>query len=174
MNKRLERIPEEAMIAGVSAGLARYFNVDPTLIRVLFVVGIFLPHFPSILIYIILWIALPERTLGTVGRYESEPLTKRSLTMNPYPPSNNANTSGNIIGGIVLILLGVFFMLKQWFDIDFGKLWPLILIVVGVWIIFKDRIRRNDQSYNQDEPPYNSGSNLYDTNNDPTNPNNPL
>ncbi|GAA4453997.1 PspC domain-containing protein [Nibrella saemangeumensis] len=175
MNKRLERIPEEGMIAGVSAGLARYFNIDPTIIRVLFVVGIFLPHFPSILIYIILWIALPERVFGTVGTYESsEPLTKRSFTMNPYPPQNNANSSGSIIGGIVLVLLGVFFLLDQWFDVDFGKLWPLILIAVGVWIIFKDRIRRNDPPYNRDEPPYTSGSNPYDVNNDPANPNNPL
>lgn len=169
MNKRLERFPEEGMVGGVSAGLARYFNVDPNIIRVLFVVGIFLPHFPSILIYIILWIALPERVLGTVGTYESEPLTKRSFTMNPYP-HNNANSSGSIIGGIVLIMIGVFFLLDQWFDVDFGKLWPLILIAVGVWVIYKDRIRKN-------EPPYNSGSNPYDTpNNDPTNPtnNNPL
>ena len=61
MNKRLERIADQAQIGGVCAGLADYFGIDRTLVRVLFVIGIFLPHFPAVIIYVILWIALPER-----------------------------------------------------------------------------------------------------------------
>ena len=49
------------MIAGVVAGLARYFNLDPTLARVLYVVvSIVSAAFPGILVYVLLWVIIPE------------------------------------------------------------------------------------------------------------------
>jgi phage shock protein PspC (stress-responsive transcriptional regulator) len=47
------------MLAGVCGGVAEYFNWDPTLVRVLFVVSILLPG-PQILAYIVAWIIVPE------------------------------------------------------------------------------------------------------------------
>lgn len=145
METRFERLRDEAILGGVAAGIARYFNIDRTLVRVLFIVSVFIVHFPAVLIYIILWVALPERRFGTL----SEPLLYSNptfSTMNPYNPSNPDRSQGNLIGGVVLIILGVLFLLDRWFNIDFGDLWPLILIAIGVWLLFKDRIspRRND------------------------------
>jgi phage shock protein C len=49
------------MIAGVVAGLAKYFGVDPTLARVLYVIGsIVSAAFPGILVYLVLWAIVPE------------------------------------------------------------------------------------------------------------------
>lgn len=49
------------MIAGVCAGLANYFGIDPTLGRVLYVVGsVISVAFPGILVYVILWALVPE------------------------------------------------------------------------------------------------------------------
>ena len=49
------------MIAGVVAGLAKYFGLDPTLARVLYVVGsIVSAAFPGVLIYVLLWVIVPE------------------------------------------------------------------------------------------------------------------
>lgn len=49
------------MIAGVVGGIADYFGMDPTLARVIYVlVSIFSAAFPGILVYIILWILIPE------------------------------------------------------------------------------------------------------------------
>ena len=49
-------------IAGVCGGLAEYFDIDPTVVRVVYVlVSIFSVAFPGLLIYIILWILIPER-----------------------------------------------------------------------------------------------------------------
>ena len=49
------------MIAGVVAGLAKYFDMDPTLARVLYVVGsIVSAAFPGILVYALLWAIIPE------------------------------------------------------------------------------------------------------------------
>jgi len=47
------------LIAGVCAGLARRFNLSPTLVRVLFVLSVFLPG-PQVVIYIALWIIMPN------------------------------------------------------------------------------------------------------------------
>jgi phage shock protein C len=50
------------MIAGVCGGLAEYFGMDPTLMRVLYVLlSILSAAFPGTLVYIILWIIIPER-----------------------------------------------------------------------------------------------------------------
>lgn len=49
------------MIAGVCAGLADWLGWDPTLTRVLYVlVSVFSAAFPGIIVYIILWILMPE------------------------------------------------------------------------------------------------------------------
>ena len=47
------------VIAGVCAGLARRFNLSPTLVRVLFVLSVFLPG-PQVVIYIALWLLMPS------------------------------------------------------------------------------------------------------------------
>jgi phage shock protein C len=49
------------MIAGVVGGLAKYFGIDPTLARVLYVVGsIISVAFPGILVYALLWAIIPQ------------------------------------------------------------------------------------------------------------------
>jgi len=49
------------MIAGVVGGLAKYFGIDPTLARALYVVGsIISVAFPGILVYVLLWAIIPQ------------------------------------------------------------------------------------------------------------------
>ena len=57
--KRLARSMDDRMVAGVCAGLANYFNLDPSLVRLLFVLVFFLGG-SALLIYLILWIVMPE------------------------------------------------------------------------------------------------------------------
>ena len=57
----LRRSRSNRMIAGVVGGLARYFGIDPTLARVLYVVGsIVSVAFPGILVYVLLWAIIPQ------------------------------------------------------------------------------------------------------------------
>ena len=59
--KRLYRSGRNAMIAGVCGGLAEYFNIDPTLVRLAFVLLAFATgFFPALLLYLILWIIVPR------------------------------------------------------------------------------------------------------------------
>lgn len=58
--KRLAR-SNNVMFAGVAAGLAEYFNLDPTLVRVLFVaLGIISGFFPALFVYLVLWFIMPR------------------------------------------------------------------------------------------------------------------
>jgi phage shock protein C len=59
MEKKLKRSRNQ-MIAGVCAGIADYFNLDPTLVRVGYaVLSVFSAGFPGLFLYIILWIIMP-------------------------------------------------------------------------------------------------------------------
>jgi phage shock protein C len=57
--KRLYRSRSERMIAGVCGGIAEYFNIDPTVVRVIALATILLPG-PSIIAYLIAWLIVPE------------------------------------------------------------------------------------------------------------------
>lgn len=62
MPKKLTRSANK-MIGGVCAGIAEYFDVDPTLIRVIYaVLAVFSACFPGLLVYIILLILMPNPT----------------------------------------------------------------------------------------------------------------
>jgi phage shock protein C len=58
--KRLYRSVEDRMIAGVCAGVADYFNVDPTLVRLIFVLGFFGTGSALFWAYVIMMIVVPE------------------------------------------------------------------------------------------------------------------
>ena len=64
--KRLVRSTNDRKLAGVCAGLADYFDLDPTLIRILWVLAFFFAG-TGLLAYVILWIAVPEGPTGTAA-----------------------------------------------------------------------------------------------------------
>ncbi len=63
--KRLTRSTTNRMIAGVCAGLGNYFNIDPTVVRLLFVLGFFLTGPAILLAYLIIAVITPEETTVT-------------------------------------------------------------------------------------------------------------
>jgi phage shock protein C len=59
--KRLRRSNKERMIAGVCGGIAEYFDLDPSIVRIVYVlVSVLSVAFPGILFYIIMWIIVPK------------------------------------------------------------------------------------------------------------------
>ena len=55
----LYRPSDDRIIAGVCSGIARRFNIDPTVVRIAFVASMFLPG-PQILIYLAAWLLMPD------------------------------------------------------------------------------------------------------------------
>ena len=66
LNRPLRRSSSDRMIAGVVGGLANYFGIDSTLARVLYVVGsIISVAFPGALVYVIMWVIVPDEGAGS-------------------------------------------------------------------------------------------------------------
>lgn len=145
-NKRLQRVTgKDTQIGGVSIGLADYFNVDTTLIRVIFVILIFTP-FPAIITYIILWAVLPIRYEELSGvSSDTHSSNMGNLLENPLNQSimKNKNNQGSLVGGAILIILGIIFSFKTFFHINLfhyiGQMWPLFLIALGVWLVIREK-----------------------------------
>ena len=62
MNNKLTRSNDDVMVAGVAAGLAEYLNIDPVLVRLLFVL-LTITGGHGILIYAVLWLLMPQESI---------------------------------------------------------------------------------------------------------------
>lgn len=146
MEKKLYRDESRKVIAGVCAGLSDYFSVDVTLIRLFFVLTL-IYHGGGTLAYIVLWIVMPKKinlfndpVVDYTVRDDNRPF--QSFKTKPYRKNNKDMA---LIGGTVLILLGVFFLMDQlniipyWFD--FEKFWPIILVIIGLGLIFRSKAK---------------------------------
>jgi phage shock protein C len=141
MEKKLQRIEQDKMIAGVCTGLAEYFDVDVTWIRIAFVVAV-MAGASGILAYIVLWIAVPKRpylpdySQFNVDYKVSEPVN----AANPaFMRKKKGSGNGRLIAGSIFIFFGTFFLLNE-FDliphwVEFHNLWPLILIAMGLYTL---------------------------------------
>jgi len=146
-NKRLYRSTTDRKIAGVAGGLAEYFNMDPLLVRLIFII-LTIAYGTSVIIYLILWIVTPEKPYDL-----TKPFNEQNME-NPQPPKeepkystndtkkeNSAPASspkkkGSLIGGFILITLGALFLVDEFIpNIDFGDLWPIILIIIGIGLL---------------------------------------
>src|SRR5258708_37821447 len=77
--KKLMRSSTNKKLGGVCAGLAEYFDMDPTLVRVLWLLVV-LCGGTGILLYVILWIVLPLAPLQVAGSLSGAPPTPRAAT----------------------------------------------------------------------------------------------
>jgi len=157
------------MIWGVCGGLAQYFNIDPTIVRVIAVLSIFVNGL-GILGYIILAIVVPleksesttpEQTIKenvqeikqTAEKFGAD--VRAAFTREGEKPTGQSVSasrtetapgfSGRIILGVFLILIGIVLLLGTLgaFNIfwwfHWGYLWPLVLVAIGLLIIFATR-----------------------------------
>ena len=78
-NKRLYRDGDNEILGGVAYGLGNYFGIDPAIVRVLFILSIFIGGF-GILAYLILWVSIPEaKTVGEKMNMKGYPLTLENI-----------------------------------------------------------------------------------------------
>lgn len=78
MTNKIQRSRSDKLIAGVCAGLARYFGVDATIVRLVFALLFFITHGAMLPIYVILWIIMPQEPAADAPRYD--PYTGQPLS----------------------------------------------------------------------------------------------
>ena len=154
MTKKLTRNTSDKMVAGVASGLAQYFQLDVTWVRIAFALAAFFGG-GGIWIYIIMWIAVPEEAYNPFQYtdYRVNP-DEPNPTYNSFEkPKNNVNLS--LIGGTILIGLGAYFLLEEfniipnWFSIS--KLWPLVIIGIGLSILLKKPTESSKKPFDTSE-----------------------
>ena len=72
MNKKLYRLRSDRKIWGVAGGLAKYFNIDPTIVRVLFIISLLIGSL-GFWTYIIMAIVVPVELLETLPTQAKNP-----------------------------------------------------------------------------------------------------
>lgn len=141
-NKRLERDLQNKVLGGVCSGLGNYFDLDPTFWRVLFFI-LFLIGCSGLLIYIILWIAMPSAAYqATAHGIASQPGSAdvQEAGTNPAnpddPDGSRRKRNSNMAAGLTLIGIGVVCLLARYIpQINWHTAWPIILIVLGIILI---------------------------------------
>jgi phage shock protein C len=144
MEKKLFRIKnKDSKLGGVALGLSEYFDTDVSLIRALFVILLFVPHLHLGFIYFILWLVLPVKNEYNYASTAADSTETSNFSNLNFTNMSNHSKQGSMTGGIILIVLGSIFAIKEFFDVNIfhfvGKLWPLFLVGLGVWLIVRDR-----------------------------------
>lgn len=149
MTKKLYRSQKDKIIGGVCGGLAEYFDVDATIIRLLFVLVVVLGG-AGVLVYLILWLVLPKSPdepmrldKEKVNEFASEIKEKAQNLAESFkknvPDAKEATKRRGGLFGWILIVLGLIFLANSFFPFVFGwpavKFWPLLLVLVGVILI---------------------------------------
>jgi phage shock protein C len=196
---RLYRSPTDRVIAGVAGGLAVWLNIDPSLVRIAWVLlGIFSGGI-FVLVYFVMMIVVPlpppgwvpqprgsyggpaaggwtpgspgpgampgwdpgagtspDATAGSPGWGAAEApgspavpgpgwtVPPGSASQQPWVAPRVDTGSAGIVAGVILVLLGAWFLVDQYVDIriDWAVLWPVIVIVLGAALIFGALRRR--------------------------------
>ncbi len=118
VRKRLFRDPDHAMIGGVAAGFAHYLGIDITLMRLLFLILLFVTQGSFLLIYLLLWIIIPKaKTVTDKLKMKGEEVSLDNIVENVSneqsvaknsPIGENIEKVGAGLGDVVLKLLGLF------------------------------------------------------------------
>lgn len=138
MHKRLYRSTKSKVLGGVAGGIAEYFDIDPILIRLLFVIIAFAGG-GGVLVYLIMWIAIPLEPFTSIPFQQdaAQPGSAQEANAASMPEGSNMPTfksdkRSGLIGGLLLISLGLIFLAARFIPhINFGDLWPLLLVVLG-------------------------------------------
>lgn len=139
---RLYRSRTDTIVAGVCGGIGTYLKVDPILFRILFVFGILVGG-GGLIAYIVMWIIIPLENTITINTNQME--TENSNNLNKEKEKKSNSNDGNLWGGIILITIGGLFLIDRFMPrINFGDLWPVILIAVGAILIVKNYQRPKD------------------------------
>ncbi len=125
--KKMYRDQEHKVLGGVSSGIAAFFNADVTVIRILFIALIFAGGL-GFLLYIILWIALPEaKTITEKMEMQGEPVTLSNIESTV---KKGLNEKGNEESALAKIVLFPFRMIAAILNALGRALGPVIRVLI--------------------------------------------
>ncbi|HYF97749.1 MAG TPA: DUF2807 domain-containing protein, partial [Coxiellaceae bacterium] len=98
--KKFFRNPDDTIIAGVASGLSAYFGIDTLVIRLIFVLSLFMGGF-GVILYLVLWLAVPEATTATEKmQMRGDPINLSALEQSVKQKINNIKNNPKL-GGVI-------------------------------------------------------------------------
>ena len=161
MERKLYRSRDDRMIWGVCGGIAQYFGIDPTIIRVLAILLTLVSHGAGFIAYIIMAIVVPlessparepkdvikenvaeiKQTASQLGDEMRSTFARQGEEVKEM---NKTGLRGHHVLGIILVVIGIVFLFTSfnlfWW-LKWNYLWPLLIIAIGLVIIFGARRR---------------------------------
>ena len=142
------------MLGGVCGGLGEYFTIDPTLVRIVYILvtvatGLLL----GIALYIVLWLIVPSEASAGKGVRESlrenvDDMAQSARNIGGEVQATFRRNSGEgarrvdpaVLAGLLLVIIGVLFLLGNldllaW--LHWARYWPLILILIGLVLLLR-------------------------------------
>jgi phage shock protein PspC (stress-responsive transcriptional regulator) len=178
---RLYRSVDDRVISGVAGGMAELWDIDPSLVRIAWVVLTPFTAGFTILLYVVMAIILPEEPVGSpgYGAGSSPGTAARGTSAGAEQPETGgaswrdqrraekarvraeraqlraerrASRAGQpdtsaIVGGVILVLIGAAALATQIIPgFDWGRAWPIALIVIGGLLIARSAWPGNPRS----------------------------
>ena len=159
MNRRLYRSRQDSVLGGVAGGVAEYLDVDPSIVRVIWAVLAIVTGGLFLVLYIVMWIVVPEGsppppaaanvTPPAEGSPEVEPSEQADASAPPpswspdQAPASRSGLGGAVIFGLILIGIGAWFLVDQYLPaFDRDLIWPIALIALGAALMVVSLTRR--------------------------------
>lgn len=158
--KRLYKSNKDKMFAGVCGGIAEYFDIDPVIVRLLFVIFFFIGG-AAILAYLVGMIILPQSPVGAASETVSPttstsppPADTAAASNKPAPASQN---NAPLVIGILLVAVGAFFLMGNIPFLRSSYWWlrwhlkdiivPAIFIGIGAALLINSRRKDADTEH---------------------------
>lgn len=147
MDKRLYRSRKKKVVAGIAGGLGDYLDIDPVIIRIIFVL-ITIFHGVGLLVYIIMWIVIPEEAYQASFTEEKNNSSNTDIAAEKMHANEQQTSStevkkeahssnGRVIVGAILIIIGLVFLSEKFFPfLDFEFVFAVGLIGLGTALLF--------------------------------------
>lgn len=166
MADRLYRSVDDRMLAGVAGGVAERLDADPSIIRVVWALLVVLTGGVALIAYLVMAVVVPDAPTAATPLVDASTTGTPDTPAGPNPAptapggwiardgqavaradapatgrTSRSRTGGDddrgaLIGGLILILLGGYFLARQFIpDIDVSRIWPLILVGIGVVLV---------------------------------------
>ncbi len=138
MEKKLKKSRTNKVIGGVCGGIGEYFEIDPVFVRIIVVLLAFGTHGVGFVAYIIAMIIMPKDEIKFRVNEQGE-------TVQVEDAPTEYSSWNRYLPGMILIFVGIIWFVSEnfyWFRLN--EFWPLVLIIVGLFIIFRKK-NKTDQ-----------------------------
>jgi phage shock protein C len=152
VDERLYRSRDERLVAGVCGGLAVRFDVDPSIVRVVWVLlALLTGGLPFLVLYVVMVIVVPEEPPGILESMDVHPpegtpaatawtaaqAAERAARRSARRAERARGGDRTLVAlvGIGLISIGCVLLVERWLQVDWAVIWPAAIIAIGVLVI---------------------------------------